>query len=87
MLKELKYLFFVFIVSLFIFFILNYYFSETNKKNSYRSLMENDKKILNFSIKLTLLENNTINIVEYIEKEPNKNKKNYNFWKLISRNE
>ena len=87
MLKELKYLFFVFIVSLFIFFILNYYFSETNKKNSYRSLMENDKKILNFSIKLTLLENNTINIVEYIEKEPNKNKKNYNFWKLISKNE
>ena len=77
----------MFIVSLFIFFILNYYFSETNKKNSYRSLMENDKKILNFSIKLTLLENNTINIVEYIEKEPNKNKKNYNFWKLISKNE
>jgi len=87
MIKELKYLFFVFIISLFIFFILNYYFSETNKKNSYRSLMENDKKILNFSIKLTLLENNTNNIVEYIEKEKNKNKKNYNFWKLISRNE
>ena len=49
--------------------------------------MENDKKILNFSSKLTLLENNTNNIVEYIEKEKNKNKKNYNFWKLISRNE
>ena len=34
--------------------------------------MENDKKILNFSSKLTLLENNTNNIVEYIEKEKNK---------------
>ena len=87
MIKELKYLFFVFIISLFIFFTLNYYFSETNKRNSYRSLIENDKKILNFSIKLTLLENNTNNIVEYIEKETNKNKKNYNFWKLISKNE
>ena len=87
MIKELKYLFFVFIISLFIFFNLNFYFSETNKRNSYRSLKENDKKILNFSIKLTLLENNTNNIVEYIEKEKNKNKKNYNFWKLISKNE
>ena len=66
---------------------MNYYFSDNNKKNSYRALIENDKKILNFSTKLTLLENNTNNIVEYIEKEKNKNKKNYNFWKLISRNE
>ena len=77
----------MFIISLFIFFTLNHYFSDNNKRNSYRSLMENDKKILNFSTKLTLLENNTNNIVEYIEKEKNKNKKNYNFWKLISRNE
>jgi len=87
MIKELKYLFFVFIISLFIFFALNYYFSDNNKKNSYRALIENDKKILNFSIKLTLLENNTNNIVEYVEKEKNKNKKNYNFWKLINKNE
>ena len=33
------------------------------------------------------LKNDTVNIVEYVEKTINKNKKNYNFWKLINNNE
>ena len=37
MIKELKYFLHVITIIGFIFFILNYYFSDENKKNSYRS--------------------------------------------------
>jgi len=87
MLKELKYLLFLFIILLFIFLSIRYYFSDDNKKNSYRSLELMDKRISNYSQNLILLEDDTSNIVEYIEKTINKNKKNYNFWKLINNNE
>ena len=87
MLKEIKYLFFIFTILLFIFFTLNYYFSDKNKKNSYRLIKINDDKIEIYSQKLILLKNDTSDVVEYIEKTKNKNKKNYNFWKLITNNE
>ena len=87
MIKELKYFFYVLIISLSIFFTLKYYFSENNKKNSYRSFNKNNEKIINFSLKLILLPNNTNDVVEYLEKTIDKNKKNYNFWKLINNNE
>ena len=87
MIKELKYLLFISIIFLFIFINLNYYFSDNNKRKSYRSLKENNKKIKNFSQKLILLESDTNNIVEYVKKNKIKNKKDYNFWKLINNNE
>ena len=87
MLKELKYLSFLFVIILFFFFSLKYYFSDKNRKNSYRSLKLVDEKISNYSDNLILLKNDTNNIVEYVEKTINKNKKNYNFWKLINNNE
>jgi hypothetical protein len=87
MIKELKYLLFISIIFLFIFITLNYYFSDNNKRKSYRSLKENNKKIKNFSQKLILLESDTNNIVEYVKKNKIKNKKDYNFWKLINNNE
>ena len=82
MLKELKYLFFLLVISLFFFLSLKYYFSDDNKKNSYRSLKLINEKIYNYSQNLILLENDTTDIVEYVEKSIDKNKKNYNFWKL-----
>jgi hypothetical protein len=87
MLKELKYFLFISSIILFLFISLKYYFSDNNKKNSYRSLKMIDKKILEYSHNLIILKNNTINIIEYVEKTNNKNKKNYNFWKLINNNE
>ena len=75
MLKELKYLFFVLVIFLFFFQILNYYFSDTNKKKSYRSLKKNDEIIFNFSQKLILLENDTDNTLEYVKKATKKKKK------------
>ena len=87
MLKELKYLLFLFIIILFFFLSVKYYFSNINKKNSYRSYKEMDEKITDYSQNLTLLKNDTSDIVEYVEKTIDRNKKNYNFWKLINDNE
>ena len=84
MIKELKYLFYILIIFLFILLTLKFYFSDTNIKNSYRSLKEIDNKIITYSQKLILLKNDTKDVVEYVEKTIDKNKKNYNFWKLIN---
>ena len=87
MIKELKYFLFLSIIFLFISLNLKYYFSDNNKKKSYRSLKENEKRIKNFSQNLILLQSDTKNIVEYVKKTTTKNKKDYNFWKLINNNE
>ena len=87
MLKELKYLLYLLVITLFFFLSLKYYFSNDNKKNSYRSYKEVDEKIANYSRNIFLLKSDTIDIVEYVEKTIDKNKKNYNFWKLINNNE
>jgi len=87
MLKELKYLLYLFVIILFYFFTLKYYFSDDNKKNSYRSNKQVDEKINMYSQNIVLLRSDTIDIVEYVEKTIDKNKKNYNFWKLINNNE
>ena len=87
MLKELKYLLYLLVITLFFFLSLKYYFSDDNKKNSYRSNKQVDEKIINYSQNTILLKSDTIDIVEYVEKTIDKNKKNYNFWNLINDNE
>ena len=87
MIKEIKYLLFTLIIILFIFFSGKYYFSETNKKNSYRSLNTIDQKIDIFAEKLPILEDDTKNIIEYVEQSNKKKKKKFNFWKLLEPNE
>ena len=87
MLKELKYFLYLSIISLFLFLSIKYYFSDNNKKNSYRAYKLIDEKITNYSQNIILLKSDTVDIVEYIEKTIDKNKKNYNFWKLINNNE
>ena len=87
MFKEIKYLIFIFIIFLFLFLTLKYYFSDTNKKNSYRSLNTIDKKISTFVKNLPVLEDDTKNIIEYAEQSNNKKKKKFNFWKLLETNE
>ena len=87
MIKEIKYLSFALIIILSLFFTCKYYFSETNKKNSYRSLKTIDKKIDIFAEKLPVLEDDTKNIIEYVEQSNKKKKKKFNFWKLLELNE
>ncbi len=87
MLKEIKYLIFSLIIFLFIFFTVKYYFSDANKKKSFRSLNNIDEKIKIYSKKLPVLENDTKNIIEYVEQTNIKKKKKFNFWKLLENNE
>tara|TARA_Y100000389_G_C17112591_1_gene341439 strand:- start:184 stop:447 length:264 start_codon:yes stop_codon:yes gene_type:complete len=87
MLKEIKYLLYVFIICVFLFLTTRYYFSDSNKKNSYRSLATIDHKINIYSEKLPILEDDTKNIIEYVEQSNNKKKKKFNFWKLLESDE
>ena len=45
MLKELKNLLYFIFIFLFIFLIIKYYFSDINKKNSYRSIINLDNQL------------------------------------------
>ena len=87
MLKEIKYLIFMLIICIFIFFVARYYFSDANKKNAYRSLDLMDEKINIFAEKLPILKDDTKNIIEYVERSNIKKKKKFNFWKLLESNE
>ena len=87
MFKELKYFFFISVIFLFIFLTLKYYFSNNNKKTSYRSFKQIDEMIIKYSENLILLQDDTNKIVEYIERGVDNDKKNYNFWKLITNND
>ena len=83
MLKEIKYLIFIVIISLFLFFTAKYYFSDENIKNSYRSYKNIDEKVKIYSKNLPLLKNDTENIIEYVKQTDKKKKKKFNFWKLL----
>jgi len=87
MLKEVKYFIYIFIISFFVFFTIKYYVSDINKKNFFRSNNNIDEKINKYSEKLPVLEDNTKNILEYVEDTNQKKKKKFNFWKLIEDND
>ena len=83
MLKEIKYLIFIVIITLFIFFTGKYYFSDENIRKSYRSYKNINEKIKIYSKDLPILENDTKNVIEYIKQTNEKKKKKFNFWKLL----
>jgi hypothetical protein len=83
MIKELKYVVYLFVIFFFIFFTAKYYFSDENKKKSYRSFLSIDKKNAAYILNLSILESDTENIIEYVENNVGQNKKTYYFWKLL----
>ena len=87
MLKEIKYLLFLLVIGIFLFITIKYYFSDTHKKRSFRSMNSIEEKINIYADKLPVLENDTKNIIEYVEKSNEKKKKKFNFWKLLESNE
>ena len=87
MLKEVKYLIFLLVITLFIFFTAKYYFSDSHKKKSFRSLTNIDKKIENYSQNLPILEDDTKNIIEYVKNTQIKKKKKYYFWELLNKDD
>tara|TARA_B100001093_G_C26458788_1_gene855513 strand:+ start:60 stop:323 length:264 start_codon:yes stop_codon:yes gene_type:complete len=87
MIKEIKYLIFILIISVFFFLTTKYYFSDDNKKNSYRSFNTIDKRIDNHIKNLPILEDDTKDIIEYVDQSNNDKKKKFNFWKLLETSE
>ena len=83
MLKEIKYLIFIVIILLFIFFTGRYYFSDENIKKSYRSQKNIEEKIKVYAKNLPILENDTNDVIEYVKQTDKKKKKKFNFWKLL----
>tara|TARA_B100001540_G_C15432819_1_gene473002 strand:- start:48 stop:308 length:261 start_codon:yes stop_codon:yes gene_type:complete len=83
MIKELKYLTFLVVIISFFFFTAKHYFSDKNIKNSFRALENIDMKINNYEKNLIILENNTNNIIEYVDKQ-NEKKKKYYFLDLLN---
>tara|TARA_B100000214_G_C23742474_1_gene523901 strand:- start:164 stop:427 length:264 start_codon:yes stop_codon:yes gene_type:complete len=83
MLKEAKYLLFVFVIFVFFFLSIKYYTSDDYKKNYFRNLTEQDKFIKNLTNDLPILDTNTDNIIEYVDNNKNKSKKKFKFWELL----
>ncbi|MDA7587983.1 hypothetical protein OAR73_00245 [Candidatus Pelagibacter sp.] len=83
MLKEIKYLSFIVIIALFLFFTGKFYFSNENIKNTYRTYKNIDQKIKDYSKNLPILKSDTENIIEYVKQTDKKKKKKFNFWKLL----
>ena len=79
MFKEIRFLIYVIVIIFFTFFTAKYYFSDTNKKKSFRALNEIDEKIKIYAEKLPILKDDTKNIIEYVEQTNNKKKKNLIF--------
>jgi len=86
MIKELKYFSYTLVIFLTFFLIFKYYFSDDNKKKSYRTFKNIEKIIIKHSENVILLTDDTNQIVEYVERNVDKDRKNYNFWKLITNN-
>ena len=87
MIKEIKYLIFILIISVFFFLTTKYYFSDNNKKNSYRSFNTIGKRIDNHIKNLPILKDDTVDIIEYVDQSNNNKKKKFNFWKLLESSE
>ena len=88
MLKEVKYVVYLLTIFFFVFFVIKFYLSENNIKQSNKVIFqyqnELDKKFNN----LPIIKNDTDDIIEYTnEIEEFKNKKQRKFWDLLKTNE
>ena len=65
MIKEIKYLFYLVVLSIFIFLVINYYFSDYYEKKSNRKISNFLDNFNSKNIDLPLIKNDTKNIIEY----------------------
>ena len=84
MIKELKYFFYLLVIFVFLFFTIKYYFSDLNKKKTFRAINNLSSNIQEYSSNLKVLSNDTDNIIEYVENNTNTEKKKFYFWNLLN---
>tara|TARA_Y100000994_G_scaffold213786_1_gene189268 strand:+ start:389 stop:661 length:273 start_codon:yes stop_codon:yes gene_type:complete len=89
MFKEIKLAFYIITISLFLFLTSKYYFSDANIKNYFRKINTIDQSIKNIGEKLIVLESDTENIIQDVDKnnDTNKKNKNFSFWELLNNND
>ena len=80
MFKEIKLAFYIITISLFLFLTSKYYFSDANIKNYFRKINTIDQSIKNIGEKLIVLESDTENIIQDVDKK----NKNFSFWELLN---
>ncbi len=85
MIKEIKYFIYIFTIILFFFLTIKFYFSETNIKNTYRSINYKDENININDLDLKVLKNNTVDIIEYVDNQLD-DEEEYKFWELLQIN-
>tara|TARA_B100000678_G_scaffold89577_1_gene74459 strand:- start:2594 stop:2851 length:258 start_codon:yes stop_codon:yes gene_type:complete len=84
MIKEIKYLFYLVVLSIFIFLVINYYFSDYYEKKSNRKISNFLDNFNSKNIDLPLIKSDTKNIIEYkINSDQIINEKQRKFWDLI----
>ena len=86
MIKELKYVLYIFLIFIFIFFSLRYYISDEYKKKTFRSIKSINELTYSANDGITILNSDTDNIIEYVDRNTNENKKEYKFWELLKKN-
>ena len=88
MYKKVKNIFYIIAIFIFIFLTVIFYFSDQNIKSINKSRALYPNKLNNDIQNLTLLKNDTTNIIEYRSDVEVyiKKKKNYTFWDLIKNN-
>ena len=85
MIKEIKFFIYIFIIILFFFLTIKFYLSETNIKNTYRSINYKDENININNLDLKVLKNNTVDIIEYVDNQLD-DEEEYKFWELLQIN-
>ena len=84
MIKELKYFFYLLVIFVFLFFTIKYYFSDLNKKKTFRAINNLSSNIQEYSSNLKVLSNDTDNIIEYVENNSNTENNKFYFWNLLN---
>ena len=88
MLKEIKYVVYLFTIFFFIFFVIKFYLSENNIKWSDRVILQYQNILDKKLISLRIIKDDTNDIIEYTgEIEDFKNKKQRKFWDLFKTSE
>ena len=88
MLKEVKYVVYLFTIFFFIFFVIKFYISENNIKRSNKIIFQYQNELDKQFSNLPIIKDDTNDIIEYTnEIEEFKNKKQRRFWDLLKTNE
>ena len=88
MLKEAKYVFYLFTIFFSIFFVIKFYLSENNIKRNNKVMLQYKNELDEKFNDLPIIKNDTDNIIEYTnEIEEFNKKKQRKFWDLLKTSE